>query len=345
MAIYLFALFFSCIAIGFLIVPFINILYKLKIQRRHQKTTDAFNKRTPIFDSFHRNKEGTPVGGGMLLIPSIVALFIFFTLSFAFFNKKIISNFASIESEIKILLFTFVSFAFLGLYDDLKKIFFWKKDYFFGIRLRHKLILEIILSTIISLWIFFELKIDFINIPFFGVYHISYFYIFFSIIIITAFANAVNITDGLDGLATGILVIALFAFWVISRSIVDTPLSLFIAIWIGGLIAFLYFNIYPSRIFLGDAGSLSFGATFAVVGLLLGKAFVLPIIGALFVIEMGSSLLQLLSKKFLQKKFFSVAPFHLWLQLRGWEEPKIVMRAWVVAMLVAVFGLMVAFMK
>ena len=148
----------------------------------------------------------------MLLIPSIVALFIFFIISFAFFNKKIISNFASIESEIKILLFTFVSFAFLGLYDDLKKIFFWKKDYFFGIRLRHKLILEIILSAIISLWIFFELKIDFINIPFFGVYHISYFYILFSIIIITAFANAVNITDGLDGLASGLLVIALFAF-------------------------------------------------------------------------------------------------------------------------------------
>lgn len=109
--------------------------------------------------------------------------------------------------------------------------------------------------------------------------------------------------------------------------------------------AFLYFNIYPSRIFLGDSGSLSFGATFAVVGLLLGKAFVLPIIGAVFVIEIGSSLLQLLSKKFLKKKLFPVAPFHLWLQLRGWEEPKIVMRAWVVAIITAVFGLMVAFMK
>ncbi len=158
MAINLFALFFSFIIISLLIIPFINILYTLKIQRRRQKTTDAFDKRTPIFDLFHSVKEGTPVGGGMLLIPSIVTLFIFFILSFVFFNKKIISNFASVESEIKILLFTFVSFAFLGLYDDLKKIFFWKKDYFFGIRLRHKLILEIILSTIISLWIFFELK-------------------------------------------------------------------------------------------------------------------------------------------------------------------------------------------
>lgn len=345
MAINLFALFFSCIAIFILIIPFINLLYKLKIQRGYQKTKDAFNKNTPIFDSFHRKKEGTPVGGGMLLIPATVALFIFFILSFVFFNKKIISNFASIDSEIKILLFTFVSFAFLGLYDDLKKIFFWKQDYFFGIRLRHKLIIEIILSLIIALWIYFDLKVDFINIPFFGVYHISYFYILFSVLIITSFANAVNITDGLDGLATGVLVIALFAFWVISRSIVDTPLSLFIAIWIGGLIAFLYFNIYPSRIFLGDTGSLSFGATFAVVGLLLGKVFVLPIIGAVFIIEIASSFLQLLSKKFLKKKLFSVAPFHLWLQLRGWQEPKIVMRAWTTAIICAIFGLMVAFMK
>lgn len=315
------------------------------MQRGYQKTKDAFNKNTPIFDSFHRNKAGTPVGGGMLLVPAIVVFFIFFILLFVFFNKKIISNFESINSEIKILLFTFISFAFLGLYDDLKKIFFWKRDFFFGLRLRHKLIMEVILALIIALWMYFELKIDFINIPFFGVYHISYFYILFSVFIITAFANAVNITDGLDGLASGVLIIALFAFWVISRAIVDTPLSLFIAIWIGGLIAFLYFNIYPSRIFLGDTGSLSFGATFAVVGLLLGKAFALPIIGGVFIVEIVSSFLQLASKKFLKKKFFSVAPFHLWLQLRGWVEPKIVMRAWTVAIVFAVFGLMVAFMK
>src|SRR3989344_1972834 len=345
MAINLFALFFSCIVVALLIIPFINVLYKLKMQRGRQKTTDAFNKRTPIFDSFHRGKEGTPVGGGMLLIPVIVALFVFFAVSFVFFNKEIISNFSSIESEIKILLFTFVSFAFLGLYDDLKKIFFWREDYFFGIRLRHKLVLEIILSSIISLWIFFDLKIDFINIPFFGVYHISYFYILFSVLIIIAFANAVNITDGLDGLATGVLVIALFAFWVISRSIVDTPLLLFIAVWVGGLIAFLYFNIFPARIFLGDTGALSFGATFAVAGLLLGKNFTLVIIGGVFVAEIASSLVQLFAKKFFKKKIFPVAPLHLWLQLRGWGGPKIVMRAWTASIVCALIGLMFAFMK
>lgn len=345
MAVNLFALFFSFCALFILMIPFINLLYRLKMQRGAQKTKDVFNRLTPIFDLFHRNKAGTPVGGGVLLIPSTVAIFVFFLLLFVFFNKKILSNFAAIDAEIKILLFTFISFGILGLYDDLKKIFFWKRDYFFGLKLRHKLVIEILLSGIIAVWMFFELKIDFINIPFFGVYHISYFYILFVIFIITAFANAVNVTDGLDGMAGGVLMISLFAFWVISRSIVDVPLSLFLGIWLGGLIAFLYFNIHPARIFLGDTGSLSFGATFAVVGLLLGKAFVLPIIGAVFVVEIGSSLVQLLSKRFMKKKLLRVAPFHLWLQLRGWPEAKIVMRSWVTAIIFAVLGLMVAFMK
>jgi phospho-N-acetylmuramoyl-pentapeptide-transferase len=96
---------------------------------------------------------------------------------------------------------------------------------------------------------------------------------------------------------------------------------------------------------LGDTGALSFGATFAVIGLILGKAFALPIIGGVFVLEIASSLVQLLGKKYLKKKVFPVAPLHLWLQLKGWEEPKIVMRFWIFAILFVIFGLMVAFGK
>jgi len=285
------------------------------------------------------------VGGGILLILTSLFLFAFFLFLFSLLNKKIVSNYPNIGAEIKILLFTFSSFSFLGLYDDLSKIFFWKCDSFFGLRLRHKLIIEVILALIISFWIYKELKIDIIYIPFFGVYQLSFFYIPFAAFIVIAFANAVNITDGLDGLASGVLMISLLGFWVISRAILDTPLSVFIAVWLGGLIAFLYFNIYPARLFLGDTGALSFGATFAVIGLLLGKIFALPIIGGVFVMEIFTSLIQLLSKKFFKKKFFPVAPLHLWLQLRGWEEPKVVMRAWIVAVMFTVFGLMIAFMK
>ena len=139
--------------------------------------------------------------------------------------------------------------------------------------------------------------------------------------------------------------IALLSFWTVARSIIDIPLSIFIAVWIGGLIAFLYFNTYPARIFLGDAGALSFGATFAVLGLILGKAFALPIIGGIFVIEITSSFIQLMSKKYRGKKYFQAAPVHLLLQYMGWEEPKIVMRFWLISLVFALVGLMIAFMK
>lgn len=345
MSLYLFIVFFSFLINVLLIIPFINFLYRLKFQRKSQETKDAFNRPTPIFDRFHRSKIGRPVGGGILIILTTVSVFFLFLSFFIFFDKRLTANYPSVINEIKIIVFTFIGFGFLGLYDDLRKIFFWEKEQFFGIRMRHKLILETVLALIISFWLYNDLKIDIINIPFFGVYNLSFFYIFFAAFVIIAFTNAVNIADGLDGLAAGVLMIALFGFWVISRSILDIPTSLFIGSWLGGLIAFLYFNIFPARLFLGDSGALSFGATFAVVGLILGKTFALPIIGGIFVVEIFTSLVQLLGKRFLKRKIFPVAPFHLWLQLRGWEEPKIVMRLWVASVMFVVFGLMIAFMK
>ena len=345
MSLYLFILFISSLINFLIIVPFINFLYKKKFQRIEQKTKDAFNKPTPIFDKFHQHKKGTPVGGGILLLLSTVFMFFLSLLLFFLLNKKIITSYPSIITEIKIILFTFLSFGLLGVYDDLNKIFFLQKGEFFGLRLRHKFIIEVILALIISYWLFTELKIEIIHIPFIGVFDLSWFYILFATFVIVAFANAVNITDGLDGLASGRLLFALTSFWAIASSILDVPTTLFIATWLGGLIAFLYFNIYPARIFLGDSGALSFGATFAVIGLILGKVFALIIIGGVFVIEILSSLIQLLGKKFLAKKIFPVAPFHLWLQYKGWEEPKIVMRLWIITILFAVLGLMVSFGK
>lgn len=345
MSLYLFISFISFLIHFILIVPFINFLYRMKFQRAVQKTKDAFNKPTPIFDRFNHHKSGTPVGGGILVVLTTTLIYSLVLVLFMLFNRTLQSNYQSVIAEIKIILFTFISFAFLGIYDDLTKIFFWKKLEFFGIRLRHKLVIEIVLAFIIAYWLYSDLKIDFIYIPFFNVFELSYFYIVFAAFVIVAFANAVNITDGLDGLASGVLMITLTSFWVVARSIIDVPTSAFISIWLGGLIAFLYFNIYPARIIMGDTGALSFGATFAVIGLILGKSFALPIIGGVFVIEIVSSLLQLLYKKFFKRKLFTVAPFHLWLQLRGWEEPKIVFRLWIISILFAFFGLMIAFMK
>lgn len=250
------------------------------------------------------SKESTPVGGGILILVTTTIVFFIFIFLYWLFRQKILTNYPSIASEIKIILFSFISFGLLGLFDDLNKIFLWSKTNFFGLRMRHKFIIELVLSLTVSFWLFNDLKIQIMHIPFFGVFDLGVFYIPISTFIILAFSNAVNITDGLDGLASGILTFALMGFWVISRTILDVPTSLFIAAWLGGLLAFLYFNIWPARVMMGDTGALSFGATFAVVGLILGKAFALPIIGGMFVIEIASSLIQLLGKKFLKKRFF-----------------------------------------
>ncbi len=327
------------------LIPFINLLYKLKLQRQKQKTKDAFNLPTPIFDSFNKNKKGVPIGGGLLLIIITTILFLVSFPTLYYFWIPITSIYANISAEIKVILFAFISFGLIGLYDDIKKVFFGKKDNFFGLRLKHKMILQMIVSLIIGYWMYTEVKIEIIHIPFLGVYNLDFYYIFFAAFVIISFANAYNITDGLDGLASGILMIALASFWVISHSILDTSLSIFISIWLGTIIAFLYFNIYPARIFLGDVGALSFGATFAVIGLLLGKVFSLIVIGGIFVIEIFTSLIQLIYKKYFHKRLMRVAPFHLWLQYKGWHETTVVFRAWLATIMLSIFGLWLAFLS
>lgn len=341
-SLYLGLLIFSFLITSVLVVPFINLLYKMKFLRRIQKTTDAQGARAKIFDKFNNIKAGTPVGGGFLIILVTFLLYLIIFPLISYMGAYIKTAY-QMKEELNILFFTFLSFGFLGLYDDIMKFFGFGKSGFFGLRIRHKFLIQGILSIIISCLMYFNLKIDIVYVPSLGVFHLGIFFIPLSAIMIVAFANAFNITDGLDGLSSGLLLICLFAFWILSHSVLDTPLSVFIALWIGSLLAFLYFNVYPARIFLGDVGALSFGATLAVVGILIGKVFALMIIGGIFVIEAGSSLIQILSKVFLHKKVFSVAPFHLWLQNQGWEEPKIVMRAWLAGIVLAVFGLWLAY--
>lgn len=317
-----------------LILPFIDFLYKLRLRRQKQKTLDAFEKLTPIFDKLHGWKAGTPIGGGAL----IIAISTFLTLwSYSILNLEIQ------PWKIMVLLFTFISFGLLGLYDDIKKTV--RNSGFFGLRLRYKLLIQIILALIVGTILYFKLGYDFINIRWFGIITIGPLFIPLAAFVIVAFTNAFNITDGLDGLAPGLLMICLFSFWILAATLLDPTLGIFIAVWLGSLIAFLYFNIYPARIWLGDVGALSFGATLGVVGLLTGKIIALAVIGGLFVLEVTSSLVQLLAKKYWGKKVFAVAPLHLWFQNRGWEESKIVARAWLAGIMLAIFGLWIAGIK
>lgn len=334
---------FSFLICFVLIVPFINLLYKLKLTRKREAPKTG---KIPLFDKLHDIKTGTPVGGGVLLIALISVLFaIIFPLS-SYLGMRISSSFP-LKAELFIIFFTFISFGILGLSDDLLKIFgkptkgvlgLW-----FGLRRKHKLILQCILALFIGFFIYKYLGIHIINIPLLNVViNLGIWYIPFAAFIVVAFTNAFNITDGLDGLSAGLLVICLLAFEIIAAGNLDTPLSLFISLWVGGLIAFLYFNVWPARIFLGDAGALSFGAMLGVIGLVTGKIIALVIIGGVFVIEVATSAIQIFGWKYLKKPIFPLAPVHHTLLAKGWQEPKIVMRAWMFGLLLAIFGLWLA---
>jgi phospho-N-acetylmuramoyl-pentapeptide-transferase len=323
----------SAFITGILFVPFIDFLYRIKLQRANQKTKDVFNKSTPIFDKLHAWKVGTPIGGGILLIITVSIL--------TLWSYGILTT--SIKPwELFVIFFSFISFGVLGLYDDIKKLA-KPGTQFFGLRFRHKFIIQWVLALIIATVFYFQLGYNFIFLPVVGLISIGALFIPFAAFIIVSFVNAVNITDGLDGLAAGLLLICLGAFLAINTLQVDEALGIFIAVLIGGISAFLYFNIYKARLWLGDVGSLSLGAAIAVIGLLTGKTLTLAVIGGVFIIEIASSLIQLLGKRYLSKKILPAAPFHLMLQKRGWEEPKIVMRAWLIGFFFAVVGLYLAF--
>ncbi|MDO8658615.1 MAG: phospho-N-acetylmuramoyl-pentapeptide-transferase [Candidatus Levybacteria bacterium] len=320
---------------GVLLIPFIDFLYKIKLRRQKQVTKDMFNKRTPLFDKFNAWKTGTPFGGGVLIIIVVTVLTLW---SYGIFNIKVK------PWELFVILFAFMGFGLLGLYDDVKKLVSGSKV-FFGLRFRHKFLIQWILAFIIAFVLYTQLGYNFIFVHGFGLANIGYLFVPFAAFIIVSFANAFNITDGLDGLATGLLLICLVAFLVITSQQLDQSLGIFVAVLLGSVAAFLYFNIYKARIWLGDVGSLALGAILAVIGLLTGKIIALAFIGGFFIIEVGSSLVQILGKKFLGRKIFPASPFHLYLQHKGWEEPKIVMRAWLIGFFFAVVGLYLAFIR
>ncbi len=320
-----------------LIIPFIDFLYRIKLRRQKQTTVDPFNKPTPLFDKFNGWKVGTPFGGGILIIFVVSILFLW---SFGILNIKI--N----PWELFVIIFTFISFGLLGLYDDGKKLVNGQDKFaFFGLRFRYKFLLQWILAFVPATVLYTKLGYSFLFIRGIGLTDIGFLYIPFAAFVIVSFANAFNIADGLDGLASGLLLISLVSFLAISYSNVDQGLGIFIAILLGSVTAFLYFNIYKARIWLGDVGSMSLGASLAIIGLLTGKILAIAVIGGVFVLEVGSSLIQLSGKKLLKRKLLPVAPLHLYFLKRGWDEPKIVMRAWLLGVIFAILGLYLAFIK
>ena len=347
MGLYLGLLIFSFILTAVLTVPFIDLLYRLKLTRKKEMAEVRKNDTLELkaIRAKHDLKAGTPTGLGVLLVAivSLLFLLLFPLISRIDLGQNLLSG-HDLRFEVLAILVTFTGFGLLGLYDDILKIFGFAKSGFFGLRRWHKFAIQWGIALVCSSILFFGLKIHFVNLPFIGIWDLGFGYLFVASFIIVAFANAFDITSGLDGLGEGLLLICLLAFVVISATHLDRVLLFFLSLWIGSLIAGIYFTINPARSFLGNASGMAFGATLALVGLLSGKIIVLFVIGGIFLIDGGSSLLQIASKAILKRRIFPIAPIHHWLELLGWEEPKIVARAWLVGLIFAIFGIWLSYL-
>src|SRR3989339_387728 len=231
-----------------------------------------------------------------------------------------------------------VASAIVGFFDDylnVKKI----GPCGGGLRMRHRILIYTLIATVGAWWFYFKLDWDFIHIPFLGNFEIGWWYLPIFIFIIVATSFSVNESDGLDGLAGGLLLTSFASFGVIAFSQGKMELAAFCGAIVGALLAFLWFNINPARFFMGDTGAMSLGVTLGIIAMLTNSVLLLPIIGFIFVIETISVLIQMFWKKVFKRKFFISSPLHHHLEAIGWPEPKIVMRFWVIASVSSIIGL------
>ena len=314
--------------------PFLtHFLYRFKLGKGIR---DA--KAAPIFAAMHQKKAGTPTMGGILVWgTTLVLILVFFYLAKFFGGKFIGLNFLS-RSETLLPLGALIASAVVGLIDDLFDIWRMGKNGG-GLRMRHRFIIYGLIAVVGAWWFYYKLDWTILYLPFFGYLDIGLWYIPFFIFVIIATAHAVNLTDGLDGLAGGTLLAAFGSYGAIAFAQGRYDLATFCGVIAGALLAFLWFNINPARFFMGDTGSMSLGVTLGIIAMLTNAALLVPIIGFIFVVETVSVLIQMFWKKIFRRKFFISSPFHHHLEALGWPEPKIVMRFWVVAAVSSVIGL------
>lgn len=312
---------------------FIRQLQKLKMGKQiREVTTDG--KVAKLFHALHVGKSGTPTMGGILIWgTTLIVLGLSRLLSFfGVFDHSLINR-----KETYLPIFTLVTVALLGALDDYLNIKGIGKSK--GLNVAPKFIWLTLFAAAGAWWFYFKLGYDQIHIPGIGDFFIGLWYIPLFILVIISTANAVNITDGLDGLAGGLSVIAFASFGAIAYMDGLFLLTAFCAIIAGATLAFLWFNIPPAKFYMGDTGSLSLGATLGVIAMLTDSVLILPFIGFIFVIETLSVIIQLTSKKVFKKKVFHIAPIHHHFEHIGWPESQITMRFWMIGSIVAGFGL------
>jgi phospho-N-acetylmuramoyl-pentapeptide-transferase len=297
----------------------------------------------------HWSKAGTPTMGGIIIILSVVIPVILW---------------ADIKSLYIILILAgTIWLSGVGFLDDYLKVV---KKYPNGLIARYKLLGQVIIGLAVGAVIYFSPQFEAINsvttVPFLKNvnFDFSYFYIPAVVFIITATSNAVNLTDGLDGLAIGVMIIVMIALAIISYvsgnaifsdylNIIYLPgsgeLTVYVAALVGASLGFLWFNSYPAQVFMGDTGSLALGGAFGIISVLIKKELLIPILGGVFFMETISVIIQRLYFKYTKRKYgqgrrvFKMAPMHHHFEMVGWPEPKIVIRFYIIAIILAIVSL------
>jgi len=316
-----------------------HFLYKYRLGKKIRNEGN-----TPIYTSLHKTKEGTPTMGGILIWATVALVAVgILGLTKIFGPDTIISDFNFLTRKQTLLpLGILLLAAFIGMIDDLLGIFHFGREGR-GLKMRERIFLYTFIAVIGALWFYFKLDWDLIHVPFVGDFNIGWWYIPIFIFIVVASAFSANQTDGLDGLAGGTLLVAFSAYAIISYSQGRIELATFCGAIIGALLAFLWFNIYPARFFMGDTGSMSLGITLGVISMLTNSLFFLPFIGFILVIESLTTIIQVLSKKIRHKKVFLSAPIHHHFEAKGWPETKVTMRFWIISGVAAAIGLILFF--
>lgn len=301
--------------------------YRYKFWKR-QRTASTTGEALTIFNKLHANKfkRNIPTMAGIVFVLAILVVTLIFNLD---------------RQETWLPLAALVGGAIVGLIDDIINIR-GKGKGVAGLRSSLKFLMITAIGLALG-WFFFDrLDVTAVTVPFVGVWHLGWLIVPLFAFVVVATGNAVNISDGLDGLAGGLAAIAFGSFGVIALMQGNGMLAAFCFTVVGALLSYLWFNIHPARFFMGDVGSFALGTSLGVVAMLTDTLFILPIIGIVFVLEAGSSLIQIFSKKVFKRKIFISAPVHHHLEAIGWPETKVTMRFWVIAAVASFIGVMVA---
>jgi phospho-N-acetylmuramoyl-pentapeptide-transferase len=320
--------------VAFLAAPgFIKLLYKFKIGK-NIRTIASDGKAAELFHALHSKKAGTPTMGGILIWMSVIIVVILSRfLSFSGLFEHSLLN----RAETYLPFITLLVVAALGAIDDIFNIKGWGKSK--GLNIKPKMFTLTLFAVAAALWFYFKLDYSSIHVPGVGDFYLGWWIIPLFVFILTGSANAVNFTDGLDGLAGGLIIISFGTYSALAYAHGLLILSAFCALISGATLAFLWFNIPPARFYMGDTGALALGATLGVIAMLTNTVLILPFIGSIFVIETLSVIIQLTSKKLFHKKVFLIAPLHHHFEQKGWPETQVVMRFWIIGGLLAAVGL------